>query len=115
MPWAPIAGVAATADPHAVRALGRRERCDDLKAQADVSQPARASAESNTAPAGRDSLARLVQAASPADRRQMPRIISLDLAVAPHLAGSLVHCRQRVRPLLRVRTDHDHMTVPSFG
>ena len=76
---------------------------------------ARASAESNTAPAGRDSLARLVQAASPADRRQMPRIVSLDLAVAPHLAGSLVHCRQRVRPLLRVRTDHDHMTVPSFG
>jgi hypothetical protein len=60
MPWAPIAGVPATADPHAVRALGRRERCDDLKAQADVSQPARASAESNTALAGRDSLARLV-------------------------------------------------------
>jgi hypothetical protein len=45
----------------------------------------------------------------------MPRVISLDLAAAAHPAGTLVDRRQRVRTLVGIRADHDHMTVPSFG
>ena len=57
----------------------------------------------------------VIQAARPANRGQMPRIIGIDLPATADLAGSLVDGRQRVRPLVRVRPDHDHMTVPSFG
>jgi hypothetical protein len=45
----------------------------------------------------------------------MPRIVSLDLPAAAYLAGPLVDRSKRVRPLVRVRPDHDHMTVASFG
>ena len=57
----------------------------------------------------------VIQATSPPDRGQMTGIVSLDLPAAAHAAGSLVDRRQRVRALVRVRSDHDHMTVPSFG
>ena len=57
----------------------------------------------------------VIQVTRPADRGQMSGIVSCDLAVAAHLAGAVVDRRQRVRPLVRVRPDHDHMTVPSFG
>jgi hypothetical protein len=57
----------------------------------------------------------VVQAPGPADRGQMPRIVGLDLPAAAYLAGRLVDHSKRVRPLVRVRPDHDHVTVPSFG
>jgi hypothetical protein len=53
-----------------------------------------------------------LEAPRPADRGQMPRIISLDLAVATNLAGPLVHRSKRVRALVRVRPDHDHAHRP---
>jgi hypothetical protein len=30
-------------------------------------------------------------------------------------AGSRIDRRQRVRAFVRIRRDHDHVTVPSFG
>ena len=54
----------------------------------------------------------LVQAPSPPDRGQMPGLVSLDLPAAAHPAGSLIDRRQRVRALVRVRPDHDHMHRP---
>ena len=57
----------------------------------------------------------LVQAARPPDRGQMPWLISLDLSRPAHTTGPPIDSRQRMRPLVRVRPDHDHMTVPSFG
>jgi hypothetical protein len=45
----------------------------------------------------------IIQAAGPADRGQMPRLVGLDLAVAADPAGSLVDRRERVRALVRVR------------
>ena len=57
----------------------------------------------------------LIQPTSPADRGQVPRVVGLDLPAAANPAGSLIDRRQRVRALVRVRPDHDHMTVPSFG
>lgn len=57
----------------------------------------------------------VIQAKRPADRRQMPGIVSCDLTVCAHLARAIVDRRQRVRPLVRVRPNHDHTTVPSFG
>ena len=57
----------------------------------------------------------VAQAARPADRGQMPRPVRSDLAAAAHPARSLIHRRKRVRPLVPVRPNHDHMTLPSFG
>jgi len=57
----------------------------------------------------------LIQATSPLDRGKMPSFLGLDLPLSAHSARSLVDRRQRVRALVRVRPDHDHCTVPSFG
>jgi hypothetical protein len=57
----------------------------------------------------------LIQTPSPTDRREMPRIVSFDLPAPANPARSFVDRRERVRALVRVRPDHDHMTVPSFG
>src|SRR5205085_12423295 len=57
----------------------------------------------------------LIQPTRPADRGQMPAIGRVDLTMAALPTGSLIDRRQRVRSLVRVRPDHDHMTVPSFG
>ena len=54
----------------------------------------------------------LVEPARPAHRGQMPRLLGLDLPGAAHPAGSRVHRRQRVRALVRVRSDHDHLHRP---
>jgi hypothetical protein len=42
----------------------------------------------------------------------MPRLLSLDLALAANPARALVDRRERVRALVRVRADHDHMHRP---
>jgi hypothetical protein len=57
----------------------------------------------------------VIQTTCPADRGQMSGIVGCDLAVAAHLAGAIVDRRQCVRPLVRVRPNHDHTTIPSFG
>jgi hypothetical protein len=53
-----------------------------------------------------------IQAPSPPDRGQMPRLVSLDLAAAANPTGPPIHRRQGVRALVRVRTDHDHVHRP---
>ena len=57
----------------------------------------------------------VIQAASPAHFREVPRLVGLDLPAAANLAGSLVHASERVLALVRVHPNHDHVTVPSFG
>jgi hypothetical protein len=42
----------------------------------------------------------------------MPRVVRGDLALADHPARALVDRRERVRALVRVRADHDHMRRP---
>src|SRR5436305_10829729 len=42
----------------------------------------------------------------------MSRLVSLDLAAAAHPTGALVHSREHVRALVRVRPDHDHACRP---
>jgi hypothetical protein len=54
----------------------------------------------------------LIQLPRPTNRGQMPRLLSLDLALAANPAGALVDRRERVRALVRVRPDHDHMHRP---
>src|SRR5215207_7019096 len=54
----------------------------------------------------------VIEPARPAHRGQMPRLLGLDLARAAHPTGSLVDGRQRVRALVRVRPDHDHLHRP---
>ncbi len=54
----------------------------------------------------------VIEASGPANRGQMPGIVSLDLTTAAHPAGSLVDRRQRVRSLVGVRSDHDHVDRP---
>jgi hypothetical protein len=54
----------------------------------------------------------VVQAPGPADRCQMPPIVSLDLPAGAYLAGPLVHRSKGVRALVRVRPDHDHAHRP---
>jgi hypothetical protein len=49
-----------------------------------------------------------VQLARPLQRGQMPVVCGLDLALAAHSAGSVIDGCQRVRPLVRVRPNHDH-------
>jgi hypothetical protein len=56
-----------------------------------------------------------VQPARPAQRGQMPRLLGLDLPGAAHPACPRVHSRQRVRALVRVRSDHDHLHRPFVG
>jgi hypothetical protein len=51
----------------------------------------------------------LIQATGPADRGEMARLVGLELPLSSHPAGALVHRRQRVRSLVRVRADHDHL------
>ena len=57
----------------------------------------------------------LIEAARPPGRGQVSGLVGLDLPLAAHPAGSRLDRRQRVRPLVRVRPDHDHLHVPSFG
>ncbi len=54
----------------------------------------------------------LVQPARPADRRQMPGLVRFDLAAAARAAGSLVDRGERVRALVRIDSDHDHLHRP---
>ena len=54
----------------------------------------------------------LIELSRPPHRSQVPRLVSLDLAAAAHLPRSLIDRRQRVRPLVRVRPDHDHAYRP---
>jgi hypothetical protein len=42
----------------------------------------------------------------------MPGLVGLDLAGAAHPAGPIVDGRQRVRALVRVRSDHNHPHRP---
>ena len=51
----------------------------------------------------------LVQPARPAHRGQVSRLLGLDLALAADPARALVDRRQRVRALVRVHPDHDHL------
>jgi hypothetical protein len=55
----------------------------------------------------------IAQTRSPSSSRplqlgQMPVVCRLDLALAAHSAGSVIDGCQRVRPLVRVRPNHDH-------
>jgi hypothetical protein len=50
-----------------------------------------------------------IHTTSPADRGQMSRLVGPDLPAAAHPAGALIDRRQRVRSLVRVRADHDHL------
>ena len=54
----------------------------------------------------------LVKLARPAHRGKVPRLLRLDLAAAADLAGSVIDRRQRMRSLVRVRSDHDHACRP---
>jgi hypothetical protein len=54
----------------------------------------------------------LVQPARPAQRGQVARLLGLDLALAALAARSRVDRRQRVRALVRVRSEHDHLHRP---
>ena len=56
----------------------------------------------------------VIQPPRPLHRREMPRIISIDLPAAANAAGSLIHRRQRVLVLVRVHPDHNHSDRP-FG
>jgi hypothetical protein len=51
----------------------------------------------------------VVQSARPTHRGQMPRLVGLDLALAALPAAPRIDRRQRVRALVRVRPDHDHL------
>jgi hypothetical protein len=42
----------------------------------------------------------------------MTGLIGLDLALSPNPAGPVVDGRERVRALVRVRPDHDHVRRP---
>ena len=54
----------------------------------------------------------LVEASRPTQRGQMPRFLSLDLALAVDPARAIVHSRQHMCALVRVRADHDHLDRP---
>jgi hypothetical protein len=54
----------------------------------------------------------LIQPTRPAHRRQMARLLGLDLAGAALAARPRVDRRQRVPALVRVRPDHDHLHRP---
>ncbi len=48
------------------------------------------------------------------NRCQMSRLLSIDLATPAKPTGSFIDRRQRVRALVRVRSNHDHAYVPSL-
>src|SRR5688572_8619960 len=54
----------------------------------------------------------LIQPASPTQRRELSSPIRADLLAATELAGSGIDGRQRMRALVRVRSDHDHLHRP---
>jgi hypothetical protein len=54
----------------------------------------------------------LIEPARPAQRGQVARLLGLDLALAALAARSSVDGRQRMRALVRVRSDHDHLHRP---
>ena len=53
-----------------------------------------------------------IEPARPAHRGQIPRPLGPDLARAALPTGPRVHGRQRMRALVRVRSDHDHPRRP---
>jgi hypothetical protein len=54
----------------------------------------------------------VIELARPPHRGQIPQLLSLDLTLPAHPAGPLVDRRQRVRALVCVRSDHDHLHRP---
>jgi riboflavin biosynthesis pyrimidine reductase len=54
----------------------------------------------------------VIEPARPLHRREMPRFVSLDLPMTANPTRCVVDRRQRVRALMRVRPDHDHMHRP---
>jgi hypothetical protein len=56
----------------------------------------------------------LVQASSEPQRVQRPIIAGLDRRLAPDDAGHRIERDERVRPLVCVHPDHDHVPVPSL-
>src|SRR5437763_9506953 len=53
-----------------------------------------------------------IELARPPYRRQMPGVIGLDLPTAADSARALVDRCKRVRPLVRLRSDPDHVHRP---
>jgi hypothetical protein len=51
----------------------------------------------------------LIEAARPPHRGQVPRLVGPNLPLPAQPAGSLVDRRQRVRPLVCVHPNHDHL------
>ncbi len=54
----------------------------------------------------------VIEFACPAQRGQMPRLLRLDLAGPALATRSFLNSRQRVRALVGVRSDHDHLHRP---
>src|SRR5271154_6179144 len=48
----------------------------------------------------------------PLHRRELTRLIGVNLTLSPNPAGAQVHRRQRVRVLVRVHPNHDHVHRP---
>ncbi len=58
----------------------------------------------------------IIEPARPFDRGQVPRLVRVNLTSATDPARALVDSRERMRALVRVRPDHDHLRPsPSFG